>query len=361
MSGGAGDDRMMLDGAATVAHGGEESDVFWINGGANTVDRTDSGMWVDTADFSGVFGRVVVDLGKGTALTIGFRGVVGHTTLTDVEAAFGSGGNDRLVGGAVANDSIETFKGGDGADTIRGGSGHDVLLSDREGPGAGVTVDLRGHYAIDTYGNRDLVRGIEEVYATEYTDTLSGNRADNVFHPDGGDDLVNGRGGWDSVTFFGTGFAGFAGVVVDLKAGTALGAGSMTLTRIEGVTGSAMGDRLMGKGNANILYGGQGDDRISGRHGDDVVAGGGGDDRLLGGLGADVFDFAPGGGRDRVLDFALGQDQLSLRGYGLVTAKQALAMAVQAHGNTVFTLDDGSQVILCDVLLADLTPLDFLF
>ena len=201
--------------------------------------------------------------------------------------------------------------------------------------------------------------------ATSFNDTLSGNRADNRFYLHSGDHRVNGRFGQDDISFYGTDFDGFAGVVVDLRAGTATGAGakvpvSIELVSIEAVTGSALDDHLLGKGNSNGLRGGSGHDRIAGRRGDDVLSGDAGNDTLTGGAGADVFAFLPGAGRDEVTDFAPGEDRIALHNYGFTTAAEVLARAHQEKAATVFTFVDGSEWVLRHVQLSDLSAGDFL-
>jgi Ca2+-binding RTX toxin-like protein len=60
-----------------------------------------------------------------------------------------------------------------------------------------------------------------------------------------------------------------------------------------------------------------GDDRIDGGAGNDVLIGGGGHDTLIGGAGADHFVFAPGSGKDDILDFSSAEgDRIDLSGFG---------------------------------------------
>lgn len=359
--GGDGNDRITISGSATVAVGGEGQDVFVIRSGNNTIDGSETGRWVDTVDYSNSETRVSVNLARGTALTFGPGHSVGHDTLLDIEFVQGSAGNDRLIGGNAANDDFEAFIGGQGGDTIRGGSGHDVLLADHGWPQVGVTVDLRAGFAIDIFGDRDQVHGIEEVYASDFADVLSGNRADNRFSVYGGDDRIDGRHGYDSISFFGMEFAGSAGVTVDLRTGVATGAGAKVLLGIESVGGTERNDLLLGKGNSNSFSSGPGDDRIAGRGGNDGLFGGAGDDRLTGGAGADYFGFAAGSGRDVITDFTPGVDLLALQGLGPVTAAEALDLARQNRQDVVFSFADGTELTLRHVLLVALTEGDFLF
>ena len=64
----------------------------------------------------------------------------------------------------------------------------------------------------------------------------------------------------------------------------------------------------------NALTGALGNDSLSGLDGDDRLIGGKGNDTVTGGLGLDTFIFKAGDGNDRVTDFTLGEDHLSIAG-----------------------------------------------
>ncbi|MEM9795012.1 MAG: hypothetical protein AAF919_00885 [Pseudomonadota bacterium] len=118
--------------------------------------------------------------------------------------------------------------------------------------------------------------------------------------------------------------------------------------RIEAGAGD---DVLRGRAGADDLIGGDGNDVLRGGAGRDRLEGGGGRDRLIGGDGADVFVFAPGDGRDRIVDFTLGEDRIDLRAFALPSLESLLDM--QRKGDdTVVLLDDGETRIR----IADLQP-----
>src|SRR5690606_485885 len=89
------------------------------------------------------------------------------------------------------------------------------------------------------------------------------------------------------------------------------------------IYGLGRDDEILGRGDADVLLGNRGDDsllggggadELHGNRGEDRLAGEGGADRLAGGRGADVFVFAPGDGRDTILDFAAG-DRIDLTAF----------------------------------------------
>ena len=117
----------------------------------------------------------------------------------------------------------------------------------------------------------------------------------------GGDDILNGGGGRDTVSYRRAANA----VSVNLGNGTAEGAGSDTLIDIENVDGSKFGDVLHGDEFKNSLDGRAGPDEIYGHSGADFILGGAGDDLLFGQNGNDVI--RGGSGKDQ-LDGGAGDD-----------------------------------------------------
>lgn len=64
---------------------------------------------------------------------------------------------------------------------------------------AGVRVDLLEGWAIDDYGDRDVLIGVSVVHGSGWNDWFRGDHKDNSFWPNGGDDTIIGEGGTDSV------------------------------------------------------------------------------------------------------------------------------------------------------------------
>jgi len=126
----------------------------------------------------------------------------------------------------------------------------------------------------------------------------------------GEDDVIDGQGGTDTVSYASAGGAG-GGVVVGLDAGYAFDLTNFDfdypLTSIENVTGSAFGDTLVGDAGANILDGGAGVDQLYGGNGNDTLNGDDDGDSLFG---QDGVDLLHGGNADDFLDGGQGNDTL---------------------------------------------------
>ena len=253
----------------------------------------------------------------------GLRGGLGNDQL------FGDAGNDLLRG----NGGVDYFDGG--ADDGEGvnGIGDRVSFYDARAT-QGAVADLRtGIISNDGFGNVETMVGIESLGAdTAYADTFYGNDGRNYLLGNRGDYLygfgdsdifqissaaavidggagtdllvLDASGGWLMPDADADGLAEVADVAtigwtVDLTAGTTLdGYGnSGSVTGIENVNGSALGDSITGDSGVNVLNGGDGDDTLNGRGGDDVIDGG---------AGVDTASYANAGGAVTVVLTALG-------------------------------------------------------
>ena len=204
----------------------------------------------------------------------------------------GGPGDDHLIGSR-------------GDDSLRGGSGTDAVDYSNDGP---VRVDLQLGRA--TGAGLDDLSGVEAVSGSTEKDMLLGSRGNETFSLGGeAGDVINGRGGRETLVPVSDRDSDIAGMRVDLAAGHARldpAAQPATIDSIEIVIGTAFSDILLGDEHANTLRGGAGDDIISGRGGGDRLAGGQGRDNLRGGAGRDVLsggsgadDLGGGSGRDR--------------------------------------------------------------
>ncbi|TMJ93952.1 MAG: calcium-binding protein [Actinobacteria bacterium] len=220
------------------------------------------------------------------------------------DALFGDSGNDTIDAGTGPFDGVN---GGPGDDTMTG-SGFDlVTFLDAAN---GVRVDFRSGTA--TGEGHDTFTGFLAASGSNYNDALIGDGQGNDFFPLGGNDVVRGNGGFDTVLFVST-------VNVDLAKRHASGEGSDTLLSIEGVGTNKGNDVLAGDAGGNFLWGNVGNDRLLGRggndrlvgdEGNDVLEGGGGNDTLWGGAGNDSL--IGGAGTNDEVDFFTSESGVSV-------------------------------------------------
>jgi Ca2+-binding RTX toxin-like protein len=253
---------------------------------------------------------------------IAFDGLGGTDTLSRINWVRGSRLADEIIGNAARN----YIRGGDGADTLDGGSSegesdgsrkgraNDVLRyeTDARLGGAGpITVDLIEGYAIDGWGNRDTIRGFEDVRTSEFDDVVIADGRDNVIETYGGNDRIEVPSGIASVrpgsgndTIIGgetfsilLQYRGFSEpLTVDLAAGTAVASGKQdTLEMVYRVEGGDGIDTLLGSDAAYEAFDeSPGGDHIDGRGGFDELIYNIGDHGDLG----IVMDFTIGTVRD---------------------------------------------------------------
>ena len=182
----------------------------------------------------------------------------------------GYGGNDTLDGGG-GNDVLLMSGSSYGDDSVIGGDGIDTLRFSSSSSTPGVTVAFAGGAGTSTStGGTVQFTGIENVDGGGGNDTIIGDDNDNVLNGRGGNDTITGGLGNDTIDG-GDGsdwviYSGASGsVTVDLAGGTATGAdGNDVLSNIESVLGSSSDDSLTGNDAANFLRGGGGNDTLNG-------------------------------------------------------------------------------------------------
>jgi Ca2+-binding RTX toxin-like protein len=216
---------------------------------------------------------------------------------TIIENAVGGGGNDIIIGNAVAN----VLTGGDGDDTIEGGEGSDTLDGQRgidtvsyAGSAAKVAVNLGNNSVSGGDASGDKISNFENVTGSAFADTLIGGNGSNVINGGGGNDNIAGLNGDDTLN------------------------------------GDDGADLLSGGNGGDVLSGGAGNDTLQGDNGNDILDGGAGADLLTGGNGSDRFVFTVlDGAKDRITDFKAGPDKIDLSG--------ADAIVGNANANDHFT------------------------
>ena len=287
-----GDDKICLGSGNDIALPGPGNDQ--IDGGAGESD----GVTYDDAS-----GPINANLQTGLA-----TGGSGQDTLTGIEDVGGSPFNDTLAGdaninvlfGSGGNDALD---GASHTDGLEGGPGNDTLIGH---PGDGdaaayvdtpnsVNVDLQSGVA--TGDGRDTLMNLDSIIGSPQADTISGDQNLNFLMGFGGNDTLDGRGGFDVADFIDPANA-------NLTTGVAVANGTEKLRNIEGLAGtSGQADRLVGDAKQNflegyggndVLSGGGGPDVIFGDQGNDVINGGSGDDKLFGGADADDLNGGAG-------------------------------------------------------------------
>ncbi|WP_204114988.1 Ig-like domain-containing protein [Shimia biformata] len=383
--GGGGRDNLHgFDGNDTL-NGGDGND--FVAGGEGD-DVMDGGAGIDILSYQSSLTGITLNSGLGTATGEGndsFQNFESYRLSQHVDYVTGSASDEvfRLYGGDDVIDAgggNDQVLGGAGDDTMDGGAGRD-LLNYALASGA-VTVDLAAGIATGAEGN-DVISNFEVVYGSNYDDLiigdddtsvdgwntllaqggndtvyggagndwLEGQNGDDQIFGEEGDDLVHGGAGSDLMDGgAGTDRAYYAdmtiAVNVDLSTGIATqGTDTDTLVSIENVTGSA------------------GNDTITGDAGDNEFTGWTGDDLMTGGGGADVFHFDLRGttdwGDDRITDFEIGIDKISLFGSAFSTLGDLNAQ--QIGGDVVLDLGNGTTLTLENSLLGDLSDSDFVF
>ncbi len=226
----------------------------------------------------------------------------------------GQGGNDILTGG-------------DSADILDGGVGIDTVLY-RNSP-SGVQVDLSTGVGLGGNAEGDTLVSVENVWGSDFSDTLSGNDKDNKLMGESGDDALFGGEGNDYL-HGGSGANLLAGGVgddiyyVDSNDDVIIEAADSGTDQIisyyygdyvlpENVENLKQynGSNAIGNNLNNVLEGSNDDNVLYGLGGDDTLIGGIGNDTLIGGAGNDIYVYnshngvdtidASGGGIDTLL------------------------------------------------------------
>ncbi|WP_407117244.1 VCBS domain-containing protein [Bradyrhizobium sp. LMG 9283] len=258
-----GTDTLLGSGFAGVVGSGFADQLLGSANGPGTVeifegragdDFIDGRAGFDRADYAldpAAVGGINVQLGSG--LVTGDAATVGTDTLRSIESVRGSNAADvfNAVGfsgssqNAGSNGTFNEFIGMGGNDSITGNGNTRVAFTNATGA---VTVDLlAGTASGDASTGNDTFSGVNAVMASMYNDTIRGSNittATETFTGLAGDDFIDGRGGFDIISYnniyFSTG-----PVTIDFTAGTATGDGSIgndTFRGIEGAQGTAFND-----------------------------------------------------------------------------------------------------------------------
>jgi len=261
-------DNMTGDGNANTFYGEGDDDVIDGAGGADTLY---GGAGMDT--LIGGFGYDTIYGGDDDD---DIDGDDGNDDL------YGEDGSDDINGGA----GDDTIFGGGGVDTIDGGTGTDTI--DYSLAGGGINVNLStGTVSNDGDGANDIIVGnsIENVVGSGSNDIIIGGSGANDLQGGGGADTLTGGDGVDTIdggaTFFDTvdysaeGGGGAIIINLDGGAGNAVDTygNTETVSNVENVIGTGLGDTITGSTLNNTLQGGGGNDTFYASAGDDDIQG----------------------------------------------------------------------------------------
>ena len=193
LDGREGNDTLSGLGGFDTFRGSQGNDV--IDGGGDR-DRVEYHRDAERGGTSGV----VVDLSAGTA-TDGF----GDTdTLISIEDVRGTEFDDTIIG----TDGRNNIRPGAGNDVIDGGGEENVFQGDQveysdEEATTGITVTFTSDddaTVIDWNGDTDTLIDIEEVFGTDFADTMTGAEGHQWLGGGGGDDILSGGEGDDDLS-----------------------------------------------------------------------------------------------------------------------------------------------------------------
>ena len=180
---------------------------------------------------------------------------------------------------------------------------------------------------------------------------------------DAADTIESAQSGW----FFGAG--GNDTITIESGSNTIHGGnGDDVITLGDGddkVFAGAGNDTIHAGLGANEVYAQAGNDIVLAAGGDDLIVGGTGDDVLSGGEGYDEFVFNINDGKDKITDFNIDEDTLSLVGFGYQSEEELMANVVETTNDSILFNDQGTEIEieglnLEEALNMDLQVLEFM-
>jgi Ca2+-binding RTX toxin-like protein len=304
LSGMEGADLLCGKGGHDVLYGGSGDDYLEGGGGRDIMDGGDG---YDSVDYRTATRGLHIDLGARREQGIASAALTNALTLG--LSAADAGKYVQLVWDSASH--IWALQTADYASAAAAEAGDDnfrVTLARLDSSGLGLDTSYTNGVGAPTISSGtltlaadatlrdhdgDRLNSIEQIYATNHNDVITGNEADNIIWGLNGDNILKGGDGNDRLV---------GGADKDILEG---GNGNDLLG------GTSGDDILRGGAGDDQLLGGYGDDVLEGGAGDDVLVGGGDNDRLTGGAGADTFAHRSVlvnsyGGHDVITDFADG-------------------------------------------------------
>jgi serralysin len=275
--GAAGNDQIIASLGNDVLVGGLGSDIL------------DGGDGIDWAYYAQSVSAVNVYINY----NIGQGGEAAGDTFISIENIWGSKFNDTLIGDGGSNYIVgdqgnDVLIGGLGADTLDGSDGSDWAYYANSASAVNVYLSYNIGQSGDAEG--DTFLSIENIWGSNFNDTMIGDAAANYIVGGLGNDVLIGGLGSDILDGGdGSDWAYYAqstsavGVHLNYNLGQGGEAAGDTFIGIENIWGSKFNDTLSGNSGSNYIVG---------DHGNDVLIGGLGTDTLDGGDGSDWAYYA---------------------------------------------------------------------
>jgi Ca2+-binding RTX toxin-like protein/V8-like Glu-specific endopeptidase len=188
--------------------------------------------------------------GAGVTVSLMLQGGPQNTIGAGVDTL----GNFQNLTGSAFDDTLE---GTDGNNVLDGGAGNNTVTYARASAGVNVSLALQGQ-AQNTGGSGiDTLLNFQNVNGSAFDDTLEG---------DGNNNILDGRGGTNTVSYAHASAGVTVGLELQGSAQNTGGAGTDILYNFQNLTGSAFNDTLEGDGNNNVLDGGGGTNTVSYAH-----------------------------------------------------------------------------------------------
>jgi len=276
LTGGGGNDVLNGGTGADSLTGGTGNDVYYIDNAGDTIIEL-SGEGTDTVYAYLDYSLVGINLENLYLYNTAVNGTGNGFNNTII----GNANNNILLGG----DGNDYLRGGAGADTLNGETGIDSI--DYSASNAGVTINLSTNSANGGDATGDIISNIENVYGSNYDDTLIGDSNNNLLYGRLGNDTMIGGLGNDAYHV-----DNINDTITELS-----GEGTDTVyayldynlvdTNLENLylydtavngTGNGFNNTIVGNASNNVLTGGGGNDVLNGGTGADSLTGGTGND-----------------------------------------------------------------------------------